>query len=49
MKIFHLPRIGRARDIVNEIDVRKENKKRKLRNSRCFGTNSCDCPRCSGR
>lgn len=41
-----LPRVT-GRDIVSEINLKREGaKKRKLRH-RCLGTNSCDCPRCT--
>lgn len=43
--VYELPKAGR-RDIVSEIQTKKENVKRKRIRTRCFGTNSCDCPKC---
>lgn len=45
MKPFFLPRIG-SRDIVSEIQKKRENAKAKRTRTRCFGSISCDCPRC---
>jgi hypothetical protein len=45
MFVFSLPRIGR-RDLVTEIERRKEQQKKKKLLRRCLGTASCDCRRC---
>lgn len=39
------PRIT-GRDIVSEIEAKREAAKRKRRRNRCYGTVSCDCPLC---
>lgn len=46
--IYSLPS-ATGRDIVTEIERKKAATKRRENATRCFDSNSCDCPRCSGR
>lgn len=43
--IFSLPRIG-SRDVVPEIERKRAAVKLRKNARRCFGSTSCDCPRC---
>lgn len=43
---YNLPSLTAVRDIVAEIEQKQARAKRRRNAGRCFGSLSCDCPRC---